>query len=85
MTPFLSVAFCPHRVVLEGNDLSLKLLIELSQFFLFAKDVVTIERHLCPLARNLTVVVLSSALSSLVASKTAGLLSVKKGAGGRFP
>jgi len=46
----LSVAFFSRGVVLEGDDLSLELLIELLQFFLFAKDVVIIERHLCPLA-----------------------------------
>jgi len=48
----LGVAYCSHRVVLEGDDLSLKLLIELLQFFLFTKDV-TIERHLRPLAIRL--------------------------------
>ena len=49
-TPVLDVAFFSRRVVLEGEDLSLELLIEPLQFFLLAKDIVTIKRHLCPLA-----------------------------------
>jgi len=51
--PILGVTFFSHGIVLEGNDLSLKLLIELLQFFLFMKNVVTIQRHLRPLAIRL--------------------------------
>ena len=41
--PVLGVAFCSRGVNLKGDDLSLELLIEQLQFFLFAKDVVTID------------------------------------------
>jgi len=47
--PILGVAFCSRRVVLKGDDLSLKLLIELLQFFLFVKDFVMIENHMLSL------------------------------------
>jgi len=45
----LDVTFCMHIVVLEGGDLSLELLVEQIQFFLFAENVVTFERHLLSL------------------------------------
>ena len=48
--PILGVAFFLRGVVLQGDDLSLELLIELLQFFLFMKYIVMIECHLCPLA-----------------------------------
>jgi len=75
--PILGVAFCSCKVVLEGDELSLKLLIKLFQFFLFMKDVITVEHiYSC---HNLTIVdVPSYVFSSLRASKTAGLLVVEK-------
>jgi len=38
------------RFVLKGNELSLELLVEQLQLFLFAKDVITVKSQLLPLA-----------------------------------
>ena len=46
----LAVTLCPCRFVLKGDDLSLELLVEQLQLFLFAKDVVVVENHMLPLA-----------------------------------
>ena len=45
-SPALGVAFCVHSIILEGSDLSLKLLVEQLQIFLLVEDVVTFECHL---------------------------------------
>ena len=48
----LGVALGSHGIVLEGDDLSLELLVERFHF-LFTEDVVTIERHMFSLAIGL--------------------------------
>ena len=49
----VGVALCLCRVVLEGYDLDLELLVEQYQLFLLSKDVFTVKSHLLSLTIKL--------------------------------